>query len=74
MLRASHLKEEIGLLLKSILDTIGFSTILRSEPWNRMTELAGDVEVAPIVNQAFYGATYPLPDTHFFTQYHSRAA
>jgi peptide/nickel transport system substrate-binding protein len=39
-----------------------------------MTELAGDVEVAPVVNQAFYGANYPLPDTHFFTQYHSRAA
>jgi len=67
MLRASHLKEEIGLLLKSILDTIGFNTILRSEPWNRMTELAGDVEVASVVNQVFYGATYPSPDTYFFT-------
>lgn len=67
-------EEEIGLLMKSILDTIGFNTILKPEPWNRMTELAGDVETTPAINQVFYGATYPSPDTFFFTQYHSRAA
>ena len=67
-------EEEIGLLMKSILDTIGFNTILKPEPWNRMTELAGDVESTPAINQVFYGATYPSPDTYFFTQYHSRAA
>ena len=67
-------EEEIGLLMKSILDTIGFNVILKPEPWNRMTELAGDVSTTPAVNQVFYGATYPSPDTYFFTQYHSRAA
>ena len=67
-------EEEIGLLMKSILDTIGFNTILKPEPWNRMTELAGDVETTPGINQVFYGATYPSPDTYFFPQYHSRAA
>lgn len=67
-------EEEIGLLMKSILDTIGFNTILKPEPWNRMTELAGDVNTTPAINQVFYGATYPSPDTYFFTQYHSRAA
>ncbi|WP_298969123.1 ABC transporter substrate-binding protein [uncultured Roseobacter sp.] len=67
-------EEEIGLLMKSILDTIGFNTILRPEPWNRMTELAGDVATTPAINQVFYGATYPSPDTFFFPQYHSRAA
>lgn len=67
-------EEEIGLLMKSILDTIGFNVILKPEPWNRMTELAGDVETTPGINQVFYGATYPSPDTFFYTQYHSRAA
>ncbi|GFE51202.1 peptide ABC transporter [Roseobacter cerasinus] len=67
-------EEEIGLLMKSILDTIGFNTILKPEPWNRMTELAADVEATPAINQVFYGATYPSPDTYFFPQYHSRAA
>ena len=67
-------EEEIGLLMKSIMDTIGFNVILKPEPWNRMTELAGDVETTPAINQVFYGATYPSPDTYFFTQYHSRAA
>ena len=67
-------EEEIGLLMKSLLDTIGFNTILKPEPWNRMTELAADVNTTPAINQVFYGATYPSPDTFFFTQYHSRAA
>lgn len=67
-------EEEIGLLMKSILDTVGFNTILKPEPWNRMTELAGAAETTPAINQVFYGATYPSPDTYFFTQYHSRAA
>lgn len=67
-------EEEIGLLMKSILDTIGFNTILKPEPWNRMTELASDVNTTPAINQVFYGATYPSPDSYFFAQYHSRAA
>ncbi len=66
-------EEEIALLMKSILDTIGFNTILKPEPWNRMTELASAIETTPAMTQVFYGATYPSPDSFFFTQYHSRA-
>lgn len=66
-------EEEIGLLMKSNMDQIGFNTILKPEPWNRMTELAGSAETTPAINQVFYGATYPSPDSFFFTQYHSRA-
>lgn len=66
-------EEEIGLLMKSNLDQIGFDTILKPEPWNRMTELASSPETTPAVNQVFYGATYPSPDSYFFSQFHSRA-
>ena len=66
-------EEEIGLLMKSNLDQIGFDTILKPEPWNRMTELASSAETTPAVNQVFYGATYPSPDSYFFPQFHSRA-
>jgi len=66
-------EEEIALLMKSNLDQIGFDTILKAEPWNRMTELAAKPETTPAINEVFYGATYPSPDSYFFTQYHSRA-
>lgn len=67
-------EEEIGLLMKANLDQVGFNTILKPEPWNRMTELAGAAETTPAINQVFYGATYPSPDSFFFPQYHSSAA
>jgi peptide/nickel transport system substrate-binding protein len=66
-------EEEIALLMKSNLDQIGFDTVLKPEPWNRMTELASSAETTPAMNQVFYGATYPSPDSYFFAQYHSRA-
>lgn len=66
-------EEEIALLMKSNLDQIGFDTILKPEPWNRMTELASKVDTTPAINEVFFGATYPSPDSFFFTQYHSRA-
>ena len=66
-------EEEIALLMKSNLDQIGFNTILKPEPWNRMTELAARAETTPAINEVFYGATYPSPDSFFFTQYHSAA-
>lgn len=66
-------EEEIALLMKSNLDQIGFDTILKPEPWNRMTELASKPETTPAINEVFFGATYPSPDSFFFTQYHSRA-
>ena len=66
-------EEEIALLMKSNLDQIGFNTILKPEPWNRMTELASSPKTTPAINEVFYGATYPSPDSFFFPQYHSRA-
>ena len=66
-------EEEIALLMKANLDQIGFNTILKPEPWNRMTELAGKPETTPAINEVFFSATYPSPDSFFFTQYHSAA-
>ncbi len=66
-------EEEIALLMKSNLDQIGFETTLKPEPWNRMTELANSPETTPAINEVFFGATYPSPDSFFFNQYDSRA-
>jgi peptide/nickel transport system substrate-binding protein len=66
-------EEEIALLMKSNLDQIGFNTILKPEPWNRMTELASKPETTPAINEVFFSAQYPSPDSFFFSQYHSRA-
>ena len=67
-------EEEIGLLFKSTLESIGFEVDLQPEPWNRITELATRIETTPHTSQVFYGPTYPSPDSVFFVQYHSRAA
>ena len=67
-------EEEIGLLFKSTLESIGFAVDLQPEPWNRLTELATKIETTPHTSQVFYGPTYPSPDSVFFVQYHSRAA
>lgn len=66
-------EEEIGLLFKSALETIGFEVELQPEPWNRITELASAVETTPASTQVFYGPTYPSPDSVFYVQYHSKA-
>lgn len=67
-------EEEIGLMFKATLESIGFAVELRPEPWNRITELATTVETSPNTAQIFYGPTYPSPDSVFFVQYHSDAA
>ena len=36
-------------------------------------QLAGKPETTPAINEVFFSATYPLPDSFFFTQYHSAA-
>ncbi len=66
-------EEEIGLLFKSALETIGFEVELQPEPWNRITELAASIETSPNATQVFYGPTYPSPDSVFYVQYHSNA-
>lgn len=67
-------EEEISLLMQANLEQIGFKVTQQSDPWNRITELAGKVETTPAVSQIFYGPTYPSPDSMFFSQYHSKAA
>lgn len=67
-------EEEIALLFQATFEPLGFDVELVPEPWNRLTELASNVETTPAVSQIFYGPTYPSPDSMFFTQYHSDAA
>jgi len=67
-------EEEIGLLMKSNLEKIGFKVTLDPEPWNRTTEIASKASTTPNVTEVFFGATYASPDSMFFTQYDSKAA
>jgi len=67
-------EEEISLLFKATLDSIGFDVTIKPEPWNRITELAATVETTPHTTQVFYGPTYPSPDSVFYVQYASGAA
>ncbi|TKT78243.1 ABC transporter substrate-binding protein [Aquamicrobium sp. LC103] len=67
-------QEEISLLMQANLEQIGFTVTQAVNPWNRVTELATKVETTPAVNQIFFSATYPSPDSMFHTQYHSSAA
>jgi peptide/nickel transport system substrate-binding protein len=67
-------EEEIALLFQSTMEELGFDVTLQPEPWNRLTELAGEIETTPNLSQVFFGPTYPSPDSMFYTQYHSNAA
>lgn len=67
-------EEEISLLMQANLEQLGFVVTQQPDPWNRVTEIATQVESTPNVNQIFFGPTYPSPDSMFFTQYHSAAA
>jgi peptide/nickel transport system substrate-binding protein len=67
-------EEEISLLMQANLESLGFVITQQPDPWNRVTEIASQVETTPNVNQIFFGPTYPSPDSMFFTQYHSDAA
>jgi len=66
-------EEEIGLLMKSNLEKIGFKVTLAPEPWNRITEIASKASTTPNVTEVFFGATYASPDSMFFTQYDTKA-
>lgn len=67
-------EEEIALLFQATFEPLGFDVTLIPEPWNRITEIAGDVATTPAASQIFYGPTYPSPDSMFYSQYHSNAA
>ena len=67
-------EEELALLMQSNLQTIGFKVALRSEPWNRVTEIASKVTTTPNVTEVFFGPTYPSPDSMFYSQYDTKSA
>jgi len=67
-------EEEISLMMQANLEALGFVITQQPDPWNRVTEIAAQIETTPNLNQIFYGPTYPSPDSMFFTQYHSDAA
>jgi peptide/nickel transport system substrate-binding protein len=67
-------EEDIALLMQSNLETLGFKVTQQSDPWNRVTDLATKLQTSPAMSEIFFGATYPSPDSMFFTQYHSKAA
>ncbi len=67
-------QEEISLLMPANLEQIGFPVKQEANPWNRVTELATKVETTPAASQIFYSATYPSPDSMFYSQYHSKSA
>ncbi|MEM6430483.1 MAG: ABC transporter substrate-binding protein, partial [Deinococcota bacterium] len=70
----AQFEEEIALLFQATMEPLGFDVTLQPEPWNRITEIASDVETTPNMTQVFYGPTYPSPDSMFYVQYHSESA
>jgi len=67
-------EEDIALLMQSNLEQIGFKVTAQPDPWNRVTDLATKLETSPAMSEIFFEATYPSPDSMFFTQYASKAA
>ncbi len=67
-------EEDIALLMQSTLEPLGFKVTAQPDPWNRVTDLATKLDTSPNMSEIFFEATYPSPDSMFFTQYHSKAA
>ena len=67
-------EEDIALLMQSNLEPLGFKVTMQPDPWNRVTDLATKLETSPNMSEIFFEATYPSPDSMFFTQYDSKAA
>ena len=67
-------EEDVALLMQSTLEPLGFKVTMQPDPWNRVTDLATKLETSPNMSEIFFEATYPSPDSMFFTQYHSKAA
>ena len=66
-------EEDLGLLMQSNLEQLGFKVTTQADPWNRVTDLATKLETSPAMSEIFFEATYPSPDSMFFTQYDSKA-
>jgi peptide/nickel transport system substrate-binding protein len=67
-------EEDVALLMQSNLEQLGFKVTAQPDPWNRVTDLATKLETSPAMSEIFFEATYPSPDSMFFTQYDSKAA
>lgn len=67
-------EEDIALLMQSNLEQLGFKVTNQPNPWNRITDLATKLSTSPNMSEIFFEATYPSPDSMFFTQYDSKAA
>lgn len=67
-------EEDIALLMQSNLQQLGFKVTAQPDPWNRITDLATKLSTSPNMSEIFFEATYPSPDSMFFTQYDSKAA
>jgi peptide/nickel transport system substrate-binding protein len=64
---------QLGLLFNSIMENLGFKVSIQPNPWNRITDLATNVNTTPNVSEVFYGVIYPSPDSMFFVQYDSKS-
>jgi peptide/nickel transport system substrate-binding protein len=64
------LERQIGLLLKSNLEEIGFKVEIRGEPWARIVELATKPETTPHITAIFDTLKYPHVDSHTYGMYH----
>lgn len=67
-------EEDVALLMQSTLNGLGFELTLDPEPWNRITQIATKQDTTPALAEVFFEATYPSPDSMFYTQYDSKAA
>ena len=67
-------EEDLALLMQSTLNPLGYDVTLDPEPWNRITQIATKVETTPPLSEVFFEATYPSPDSMFYSQYASKAA
>jgi peptide/nickel transport system substrate-binding protein len=67
-------EEDVALLMQSNLQQLGFKVTAQPDPWNRITDLATKLSTSPNMSEIFFEATYPSPDSMFFTQYDSKAA
>ncbi len=63
-------ERQIGLLLKSNLEAIGFKVEIQGEPWARIVERATRPETTPHITAIFDTLKYPHVDSHTYGLYH----
>jgi peptide/nickel transport system substrate-binding protein len=63
-------ERQIGLLLKSDLEPLGFKVEIQGEPWARIVERATKAETSPHITAIFDTLKYPHVDSHTYGLYH----